>query len=131
MGKRRGKGDSGRGKGDSILFPLEKYAVPFSVPWGANAEDTRSLSTKRVAGCSGRMELAKTRKVKTMSLSEVVIEGTLKPDGTLELDQKPSLSPGRVTVVLRKSQSLHHRMRTGSSIFSASEPNGRHLATRS
>lgn len=102
MGKRRGKGDSGRGKGDSILFPLEKYAVPFSVPWGANAEDTRSLSTKRVAGCSGRMELAKTRKVKTMSLSEVVIEGTLKPDGTLELDQKPSLSPGRVTVVLRQ-----------------------------
>lgn len=37
-----------------------------------------------------------------MSLSEVVIEGTLKPDGTLELDQKPSLSPGRVTVVLRQ-----------------------------
>jgi hypothetical protein len=37
-----------------------------------------------------------------MSLSEVVIEGTLKPDGTLELDQKPNLSPGRVTVVLRQ-----------------------------
>ena len=37
-----------------------------------------------------------------MSLSEVVIGGTLKPDGTLELDQKPSLSPGRVTVVLRQ-----------------------------
>jgi hypothetical protein len=37
-----------------------------------------------------------------MSLNEVVIEGTLKPDGTLELDQKPSLSPGRVTVVLRQ-----------------------------
>ena len=37
-----------------------------------------------------------------MSLSENVIEGTLKPDGTLELDQKPSLSPGRVTVVLRQ-----------------------------
>ena len=37
-----------------------------------------------------------------MSLGEVVIEGTLKPDGTLELDQKPSLSPGRVTVVLRQ-----------------------------
>ena len=26
----------------------------------------------------------------------------LKPDGTLELDQKPNLSPGRVTVVLRQ-----------------------------
>jgi hypothetical protein len=37
-----------------------------------------------------------------MSLSEVVIEGTLKPDGTLELDRKPGLSPGRVTVVLRQ-----------------------------
>jgi hypothetical protein len=36
-----------------------------------------------------------------MSLAEVVVEGTLKPDGTLELDQKPSLSPGRVQVVLR------------------------------
>jgi hypothetical protein len=36
-----------------------------------------------------------------MSRSEVILEGTLKPDGTLELDQKPSLSPGRVTVVLR------------------------------
>jgi hypothetical protein len=36
-----------------------------------------------------------------MSLGEVVMEGTLKPDGTLELDQKPNLSPGRVQVVLR------------------------------
>lgn len=33
-----------------------------------------------------------------MSLTENVIEGTLRPDGTLELDQKPSLLPGRVTV---------------------------------
>lgn len=33
-----------------------------------------------------------------MSLTETVIEGTLKPDGTLELDQKPNLPPGRVTV---------------------------------
>src|SRR5262245_3986568 len=37
-----------------------------------------------------------------MRPSEVVIGGTLKPDGTLELDQKPSLAPGRVTVVLRQ-----------------------------
>jgi hypothetical protein len=36
-----------------------------------------------------------------MSVREDVIAGTLKPDGTLELDQKPSLSPGRVTIVLR------------------------------
>ena len=33
---------------------------------------------------------------------EIVIEGTLKPDGTLELDKKPALAPGRVTVVLRQ-----------------------------
>ena len=37
-----------------------------------------------------------------MGLNDTIIEGTLKPDGTLELDQKPSLAPGRVTVVLRQ-----------------------------
>src|SRR5688500_970106 len=36
-----------------------------------------------------------------MSFGEVIVEGTLKPDGTLELDSKPNLTPGRVTVVLR------------------------------
>lgn len=35
-----------------------------------------------------------------MSLPEVVVEGTLKPDGTLELDQKPSLPAGRVQVIV-------------------------------
>jgi hypothetical protein len=42
--------------------------------------------------------------VYAMSLSEVVVEGTLKPDGTLELDKKPNLTPGRVTVVLRQER---------------------------
>jgi hypothetical protein len=37
-----------------------------------------------------------------MNLIETTVEGTLKPDGTLELDQRPSLPPGRVTVVLRQ-----------------------------
>lgn len=37
-----------------------------------------------------------------MSLIETVIEGTLKPDGTLELDAKPNLPAGRVKVVLRQ-----------------------------
>src|SRR5947209_7856245 len=37
-----------------------------------------------------------------MSLDEAVVEGTLKADGTLELDEKPTLAPGRVTVVLRQ-----------------------------
>jgi hypothetical protein len=36
-----------------------------------------------------------------MSSGEIIVQGSLKPDGTLELDQKPSLSPGRVVVVLR------------------------------
>jgi hypothetical protein len=36
-----------------------------------------------------------------VSLSEVVIEGTIKPDGTLELDQKPNLAPGRVQVIVQ------------------------------
>ena len=37
-----------------------------------------------------------------MNRNEVVVQGTVKPDGTLELDQKPNLSPGRVMVVLRQ-----------------------------
>jgi hypothetical protein len=37
-----------------------------------------------------------------MSLTETIVQGTLKPDGTLELDQKPDLPPGRVTIVLRQ-----------------------------
>ena len=36
-----------------------------------------------------------------MSLNETVIEGTLKADGTLELDEKPNLSPGRVQVIVK------------------------------
>jgi hypothetical protein len=31
----------------------------------------------------------------------VIVQGTLKPDGTLELDQKPSLAPGRVQVIVQ------------------------------
>ena len=37
-----------------------------------------------------------------MRLTEITVAGTLNPDGTLELDQRPNLSPGRVTVVLRQ-----------------------------
>jgi hypothetical protein len=39
-----------------------------------------------------------------MRLGEVVVGGTLKPDGTLELDQQPSLAPGRVKVTLQPVQ---------------------------
>ncbi len=41
-----------------------------------------------------------------MSLEEVSVQGTLKPDGTLVLDQRPNLSPGRVSVVLRPVRQL-------------------------
>jgi hypothetical protein len=40
-----------------------------------------------------------------MNTSEVVIDGTLKDDGTVELDQKPSLPPGRVKVILQATPS--------------------------
>src|SRR5438552_1818242 len=36
-----------------------------------------------------------------MSLSESIVEGTLKPDGSLELDQPPSVAPGRVQVTVK------------------------------
>jgi len=36
-----------------------------------------------------------------MSVTECVVQGTLNPDGTLHLDRKPDLAPGRVTIVLR------------------------------
>jgi len=36
-----------------------------------------------------------------MNSPDVIIQGTIKPDGTLELDMKPGLAPGRVTVVFR------------------------------
>lgn len=45
-----------------------------------------------------------TQRRQPMSLHENVLEGTLKADGTLELDQKPSLSPGRVRVILQPAQ---------------------------
>lgn len=39
-----------------------------------------------------------------MSLTETVIDGMLNPDGTLELDEKPNLPPGRVKVILQPAQ---------------------------
>lgn len=37
-----------------------------------------------------------------MRFEERVMDGTLNPDGTLDLDQRPNLSPGRVKVMLRQ-----------------------------
>jgi hypothetical protein len=41
-----------------------------------------------------------------MALTETVIEGTLNADGTLTLDEKPNLPPGRVKVVLRQEAAI-------------------------
>lgn len=41
-----------------------------------------------------------------MSLTETVLEGTIQPDGTLVLDEKPNLPAGRVTVVLRQESGV-------------------------
>lgn len=39
-----------------------------------------------------------------MNIQAVTIEGTLQSDGTLILDQKPGLSPGRVQVIVQPLQ---------------------------
>jgi len=39
-----------------------------------------------------------------MSLNTVIVMGTLKADGTLELDERPSLAPGRVRVAIVPSR---------------------------
>lgn len=41
-----------------------------------------------------------------MSLSEVTLEGTLQADGSVVLDKKPNLPPGRVQVVMRTMSQL-------------------------
>ena len=35
-----------------------------------------------------------------MNVNSTVVQGTLKDDGTLELDEKPALAPGRVQVTI-------------------------------
>jgi hypothetical protein len=37
-----------------------------------------------------------------MSPGSITIEGTLRPDGTLQFDEPPALPPGRVRVVLQQ-----------------------------
>jgi hypothetical protein len=37
-----------------------------------------------------------------MSAESITIEGTLRPDGTVQLDKPPALPPGRVRVVLQQ-----------------------------
>jgi hypothetical protein len=40
--------------------------------------------------------------------TEIHVNGTLKPDGTLELDAAPALAPGRVEVTLRPAPDPAH-----------------------
>ena len=44
-----------------------------------------------------------------MSLSVEVLEGTLNPDGSLELDSQPNLPPGRVRVTIQSGVVGHSR----------------------
>jgi hypothetical protein len=39
-----------------------------------------------------------------MSLNTVIVMGTLKDDGTLELDERPTLAPGRVQVAIVQAE---------------------------
>ena len=41
-----------------------------------------------------------------MSLTETILEGTIQPDGTLVLDKKLNLRPGRVKVVLQQEAEI-------------------------
>ena len=49
-----------------------------------------------------------------MNLKSAVVQGTLKDDGTLELDEKPPLAPGRVqvTILLMSSPAVAQPRRT-------------------
>lgn len=67
-----------------------------------HATYARHERKQRKASCSSRMRQVFPPRRSTMSLIETVIEGTLKPDGTLGLDEKPNLPAGRVTVILRQ-----------------------------
>ncbi|HEV3341327.1 MAG TPA: hypothetical protein VG125_13245 [Pirellulales bacterium] len=56
-----------------------------------------------------------------MSPGEVMLGGTLKADGTLDLDQKPNLSPGRVIVVLRQESGTKAAEPLGAGFFQMME----------
>lgn len=55
--------------------------------------------------------------VNTMSTGEVEAAGTLAADGTIQLDQKPNLAPGRVIVVLRRERQTANGQPPGDAFF--------------
>jgi len=62
---------------------------------------------------------------------QVTVQGLLKADGTLELDTKPELPPGRVTVMLQPLPTAAPPKRIGGRIYSAFVRNGKRQAIRS
>lgn len=50
---------------------------------------------------------------------ETVVAGVLKSDGTVELNEKPELPPGPVTVTLRRSSTAAARQPLGAEFFGA------------
>lgn len=54
-----------------------------------------------------------------MSTGEVQVGGTLNDDGSLQLDQAPKMSPGRVTVILRREPETKCRQPLGEGFFQA------------
>ena len=52
-----------------------------------------------------------------MSTGEVEVRGTLRADGSLQLDQTPNMLPGRVTVVLRRESQTATGQPLGGAFF--------------
>ena len=46
-----------------------------------------------------------------MAMNTVVIDGTLYPDGKVQLDNMPNVAPGRVTVFLQPAAAMQRRPR--------------------
>lgn len=62
-----------------------------------------------------------------METQEVVVEGTLRADGRLELDEKPDLPPGPVRVMVRSissAQEVEHTWEVLQRIWAARKARG-------
>jgi hypothetical protein len=62
-----------------------------------NLSDALAEKSKRCAVGSQQIK----PETRSMSATHVVVEGTLKPDGSLELDSKLNLPPGRVQLIVQ------------------------------
>ena len=48
-----------------------------------------------------------------MNATHVVVEGTVKPDGSLELESKLNLPPGRVQLIVDRCLTCRKTIRSG------------------